>query len=304
MPAGAGAVVLQEDLARDGDTITLTGTPPVPAGRHIRRCGMDFGDGTELLPAGARIGPAQIALAIAGGHTHLAVRRIPRLAMLDSGDELAQPGEPCPAHRIPASNGAMLAAMAAAAVPCTIDRLGPVPDRMDAMAEALARAETADVIVTSGGASVGDHDLVRPALEAWGADIDFWRVAIKPGKPLLIARRGHQLVVGLPGNPASSLVTAHFFLLPVLRALLGATHCLPLAVSATLAAPLNANGNRREFLRASWDGRQVDTGLQQDSGALAALAASNALIDRPAHAPATAAGETVLIYPLAAGGIA
>ena len=299
LPAGAGAVVLQEDLARDGPTISLTGTPPAPADRHIRRCGMDFAEGSELLPAGTRIGPAQIALGIAGGHSHCAVRRPPRLAILDSGDELSKPGDPCPAHRIPASNGAMLAAMANAAVPCRIDRLGPVPDRMDAMADALARAESADVIVTSGGASVGDHDLVRPALEAWGAEIDFWRIAIKPGKPLLIARRGHQLVVGLPGNPASSLVTAHLFLLPLLRALLGAEQCLPFTVTTTLASPLPPNGNRREFLRARWDGRRVDTVRQQDSGALASLAASNALIDRPAHAPAAAAGETVLIHLLA-----
>lgn len=302
MPTGAGAVVLQEDLVRTADTVTLTGSPPAPAGRHIRRCGMDFADGAELLGTGARIGPAQVSLGFAAGHTHLAVRRPPRLAILDSGDELASPGEPCPAHRIPASNGAMLAAMAAATVPCVIDRLGPVADSLEALADALDRAEFADVIVTSGGASVGDHDLVRPALEAWGARIDFWKVAIKPGKPLLIAQRGHQIVVGLPGNPASSLVTAHFFLLPLLRALLGATQCLPLAVTTRLAAPLRAGGPRREFLRGRWDGTVVDTGHEQDSGALAALAASNVLIDRPANAPALGVGDPVTIFPLAHGG--
>ena len=301
LPAAAGAVIVQEDVAREGNALHLSGTAPSPAHRHIRPRGMDFTDGTELLAAGTRIGPAQIALGIAAGHSHLVVRRRPHLAILDSGDELAPPGEVCPAHRIPASNGAMLAAMASEAVPCVVDRLGPVPDRMDAMADALARAEAADVIVTSGGASVGDHDLVRPALEAWGAQIAFWKVAIKPGKPLLIARRGRQIVVGLPGNPASSLVTAHFFVLPLLRALLGARQSLPFTVTAKLTSPIPAGGSRREFLRARWNGAEVDAARQQDSGALASLAGSNALVDVAAGAPPRAAGETVTVYPLMPG---
>ncbi|MBU6266297.1 MAG: molybdopterin molybdotransferase MoeA [Sphingomonadales bacterium] len=298
MPAGAGAVVLQEDVSRMGDTITLTGTPPFPAHKHIRRCGMDFADGAQLLPAGTRMGPAQVALGIAGGHTHVPVRHPVHIAILDSGDELAAPGQPCPDHRIPASNGAMLAAMVAGAVPAKIDRLGPVADTMDAMADALARARYAQVIVTSGGASVGDHDLVRPALEAWGAEIDFWRVAIKPGKPLLIARKDRQIVVGLPGNPASSLVTAHFFLLPLLRSMLGAANPLPFTATARLAGNLRAGGTRREFQRAIWDGATVNPAVQQDSGALGALAASNALIDIPAHAPPRGDGDEVTIFPL------
>jgi molybdopterin molybdotransferase len=302
MPAGARAVILQEDLSRRADTITLTGYPPEPLHRHIRRCGMDFAEGSVLLPAGTRIGPAQIALGIAAGHTHLPVHRAARVAVLDSGDELARPGEACPAHRIPASNGAMLAAMVAATVPCEIARLGPVPDRLEALAAALAAAPDADIIVTSGGASVGDHDLVRPALAAWGAQIDFWKVAIKPGKPLLVATREsgtrRQLVVGLPGNPASSLVTAHLFLLPLLRALLGAAHPLPRTVAATLGTPLPPGTARREFRRARWNGATVEPIPQQDSGALAALAASNALIDIPAGVAARNAGETVTIFPL------
>ena len=151
----------------------------------------------------------------------------------------------------------MLMALAAS-VPCQAERLGPVADTMDAIAQVLARAEQADLIVTSGGASVGDHDLIRPALEAWGAEIDFWRIAIKPGKPLLVARRatagGRQLVLGLPGNPVSSHVTAYLFMLPLLRALLGSAEPLPRPFHAALAAPLGPGGSRREFLRASWDG--------------------------------------------------
>ena len=298
MPAGAGAVVLQEDVERSGDTIALTGTAPSPAHKHIRRCGMDFADGAQLLPAGTRMGPAQIALGIAGGHSHVPVHHPVHVAILDSGDELAPPGEPCPDHRIPASNGAMLATMVASAVPAKIDRLGPVPDTMAALADALARAQYARVIVTSGGASVGDHDLVRPALEAWGAEIAFWRVAIKPGKPLLIAQKGRQIVISLPGNPASSLVTAHFFLLPLLRALVGAADPLPFTATAHLAGALRPGGPRREFQRAVWNGTVVNPAVQQDSGALGALAASNALIDIPAGAPARADGEEVTIFPL------
>jgi len=302
MPPGAGAVILQEDLARTIDTIALTGKAPHPADRHIRRRGMDFVEGASLLPGGTRIGPAQIALGIAAGHTHLPVHRAAQVAILDCGDELARPDEPCPPHRIPASNGAMLAAMLAAAGPCRIARLGPVPDRLDAFAAAFAGATDADVIVTSGGASVGDHDLVRPALAAWGAKLAFWKVAIKPGKPLLVATREtgdrRQLIVGLPGNPASSLVTAHVFLLPVLRALLGAGQPLPPSVTASLAAPLPAGGARREFRRARWNGTTVDPTPEQDSGALAALAASNALIDIPASGNPRRAGDVVTIFPL------
>lgn len=303
LPQGADAVILQEDTRRDGAGLTLTGTPPSPPGKHIRRTGLDFREGGLLLEAGTRLGPAQIALAIAGGHRHVAVRRRPVLAVLDSGDELAGDDGECLPHQIPASNGTMLAMMAAPLVSRT-RRLGPVPDSMEALAEALAQAEDADVIVTSGGASVGDHDLIRPALEAWGAQIDFWRVAIKPGKPLLIARRGQQLIVGLPGNPVSSFVTAFHFLLPLLSALQGASSPLPRRIAARLAEPLGPGGGRREFLRAVWDGREIKALALQDSGALSSLAAANALIDRPARAVPAGPGEEALAYLLENGGIA
>lgn len=303
LPAGAGAVIVQEDLKREGDRLTLTGQAPSPEGKHIRRQGMDFTAGGEVLTPGVLIGPTQIALAIAAGHKHLGVRRLPRLAILDSGDELAADCENCPPHQIPASNGAMLAAMAQA-LPCRITRLGPVPDKLDALGQALEAAASADLIVTSGGASVGDHDLVRPALEAWGADIDFWRIAIKPGKPLLVARKGRQIVLGLPGNPVSSYVTAFLFLLPLLRALSGASAPLPVSLTARAGASLRAVGPRREFLRARWDGRTATPLAIQDSGALASLAAANVLIDRPVGAAAAEAGDEVPIYLLRSGGIA
>lgn len=303
LPAGAGAVILQEDIARDGDAIALTGEAPAPPGKHIRRKGLDFREGDMLLAPGTRIGPAQLALAITAGHSQLPVRRLPRLVVIDSGDELRASGEPCAPHQIPASNGAMLVALAAQ-IPCTIERLGPVADSMAAIADVLKRAETADLIVTSGGASVGDHDLIRPALEAWGAKIDFWRIAIKPGKPLLVATRGQQLILGLPGNPVSSHVTAFLFMLPLLRALLGAAAPLPRTIRTVLAAPVKAGGSRREFLRAQWDGETIAAQSLQDSGALSSLANSNALIDRSANAPPAPAGAEVSAFLLENGGIA
>lgn len=303
MPAGAGAVILQEDIAREGDRITLTGEAPFPEDKHIRRCGLDFRLGTQVLTPGLHLGPAQVALAISAGHSHIAVRRRPRVAVLDSGDELAVDFDSCAPHQVPASNGVMLAAMARA-LSCDVERIGPVPDSMEAMAEALDRAAEADVIVTSGGASVGDHDLVRPALLAWGAELDFCRVAIKPGKPILVATKGRQIVLGLPGNPVSSHVTAYLFLLPLLRALLGAAEPLPRRIRTRLATPLRAGGARREFLRATWDGESVAAQTIQDSGALAPLAASNVLIDRAARDPAAEAGDMVTAYLLENGGIA
>lgn len=303
MPVGCEAVILQEDITREGNMIRLTGEPPSPPGKHIRRAGLDFRREDVLLGSGTRIGPAQLALAISAGHAQISVHRRPRLAVIDSGDELSLPGADAAPGDIPASNGPMLAALAAPWAG-EILRIGPVPDRMDALAEALAKAHAADVIVTSGGASVGDHDLIRPALEAWGASIDFWRVAIKPGKPILIARRNSQFIVGLPGNPVSSHVTAFLFLLPLLRALQGAAAPLPRIMTTRLATVMRSGGSRREFLRAAWDGMTVTPLHLQDSGALSSLAAANALIDRAAGAPRSLPGDEVRAYLLENGGIA
>lgn len=303
LPAGADSVILQEDLHREGDRLELTGEAPFPPGKHIRGRGLDFHEGREILAPGIGIGSAQMALAVSAGHGQLLVRRRPRIAVIDSGDELSTDYDNCPPHRIPASNGLMLTAMAST-LPCITERLGPVADDMAALAHVLEQAADADVIVTSGGASVGDHDLIRPALEAWGAELDFWRVAIKPGKPILVARKGSQIVLGLPGNPVSSHVTAFLFLLPLLRALMGSASPLPLRIQARLAAPLKPGGSRREFLRANWNGTEISPQSVQDSSALAALAASNTLIDRPADAPACEVGDSVTAYLLLNGGIA
>ncbi|WP_309750787.1 molybdopterin molybdotransferase MoeA [Novosphingobium sp.] len=304
LPAGADMVLMQEDAAREGATLSLTGTPPDPLGKHIRCKGMDFAEGAQLLGHGTRLGPAQMALVLGAGHSHVAVRRAPRVVIIDSGDELSSDPGNCAVHQIPASNGVMLEALVRQTLPCTVLRIGPVADRMEALAAALSQCEHADVVVTSGGASVGDHDLIRPALAAWGAEIDFWKVAVKPGKPIIVATRGEQIVVGLPGNPVSSHVTAFLFLLPLLRALAGAAAPLPRSVEAISGEDLPPGGPRREFVRAVWDGRQVTARRNQDSGALGTLAASTVLIDRPAEAPAAPAGTPVPIYLLENGGIA
>jgi len=304
MPAGGEAVLLQEEAERDGERLAIA-----PGGeaseRHIRRMGFDFAAGEAVLEPGIRVGPAQLALALAAGHGggSLEVGRLPRVAVIDSGDELATSAEHWDDHRLPASNAAMIAAMAAP-LASSVERLGPVPDRMEALAEALARAEQADVVVTTGGASVGDHDLVRPALEAWGAEIDFWRVAMRPGKPILLARRGEQWILGLPGNPVSSYVTAFLFLLPLLRRLAGADECLPRELSARIDRALPAGGARLELVRARLGAGTVTPLDERDSSALRALAAANALIVRPIDAPPLAAGGEVTVLPLENGGMA
>lgn len=307
LPQGATIVLVQEDIARNGDSITLEGTPPCPAHKHVRPCGMDFREGDPVLPAGVPIGPAQAALALAAGHRHLPVARVPRVVVIDSGDELSSDPEDCCAHQIPASNGLMLEAMIRP-TGADVTRIGPVQDVMADLVAAFREAGDADVIVTSGGASVGDHDLVRPALEEWGATIQFWRIAIKPGKPLLIATRQlqgrTQIVVGLPGNPASSMVTAFHFVLPLLRAMMGSATPLPTRFASRLGTALPATGPRREFLRARWDGQAITPVILQDSGALAAMASSNALIDRPAGSSAAAPGDEVFGYLLQNGGMA
>lgn len=302
MPADAGAVLLQENATREGDRLSLNGEG-IPSPGHIRRAGFDFATGDALLTIGTRLSPAKLALALSAGHASARVHALPALAVLDSGDELATDPADCAPHQIPASNGAMLAAMATPYT-ATIRRLGPVPDSLDAMATALEAAGDADVIVTSGGASVGDHDLVRPAIKAWGAELDFWRVAIKPGKPLLVARKGKQVVLGLPGNPVSSFVTAQLFLLPLLRKLGGAANPLPRAIAAALHGSLPQGGPRAQFLRARWHDGCLQPIAQQDSSALRSLAMAEALIERPIDAPSASVGDLVRAYPLDNGGIA
>jgi molybdopterin molybdotransferase len=298
VPEGADRVLLQEDAARDESTITATDLPP--PGRHIRLAGFDFRSGDLLLTRGTRITAGRMALAFAAGHGRVTVTRPVRVAVMDSGDELASDPAKCLPHQIPASNGAMIAALIAP-LGCEVTRIGPVPDDRAALAAALAQAEAADILITSGGASVGDHDLIKPALADWGAQIAFWKIAIKPGKPLLVATRGSQVVLGLPGNPVSSFVTALLFALPLIRASQGDPDPLPKPETLRAGEDLPAVGARREFLRAVRDGDHVRLAGSQDSSALSALAEADCLIDRPAHSPALNAGEPVPVYKLQNG---
>ncbi len=300
MPQGADAVLLQENALRSDEELSLNGEGD-PTPRHIRRAGFDFKQGDEILSAGTHIGPAQIALALTSGNAAVPVHRLPKVAVIDSGDELASDAANCAPHQIPASNGAMLAAMLRGLTSET-RRIGPVADDLGALAAAFGDAGdgpvAADVIVTSGGASVGDHDLVRPALEAWGAEISFWRVAMKPGKPLLVARKDSQFVIGLPGNPVSSFVTAYFFLLPMLRVMGGNRAPCPQPISIPLGTDIPPGGSRLEFLRAIVANGCVTPVSEQDSSALRALARTNALIERPSNAPEAKAGTAALTYLL------
>lgn len=296
VPDGAEKILLKEHASLDGTELQTNGKGEAQA-RHIRKQGFDFRSGDVLLEAGHRLNAAALALALGGGHSVVPVARKPHIVILDSGDELCADPAHCLPGQIPASNGVMLAAMASA-VPCTITRIGPVADNREALANALASATGADLLVTSGGASIGDHDLIRPALEDWGADLAFWRVAIKPGKPLMVARRDTTLVLGLPGNPVSSFVTGWLFMLPVLRALSGASHPLPSKVFLPSGMALAENGARRNFLRAHWDGKDIYPVPEQDSSALGAIASANALVERPENSPATEAGAIVPVYLL------
>jgi molybdopterin molybdotransferase len=305
MPQGSDRVLIQENAAIAGDVIAATDMPPPE--RHVRKRGFDFSKGDQILPAGTLIGPAQIALAMSSGNARVEVAVPPSIAVLDSGDELVADPSACDDHQIPASNGPMLAAMLRPLVGDRITRIGPVKDDRAALAESLAQVDAieADILITSGGASVGDHDLIKPALQDWGAELSFWKVAMKPGKPLMVATRngphGPQVILGLPGNPVSSFVTSFLFALPLLRRALGMANLLPAPHQMIAGEALPEVGSRQEFLRGVHDGTTVSRASSQDSSALAALAQANCLIDRPAGSPAVAIGDPVPVYLLESG---
>ncbi len=296
LPDGADAVLVQEEAARDGDTVRLSGSGPVRGG-NIRRAGIDFSQDDVLIATGQRLSPARIALAASGGHGEIRVARRVRVAIVASGDELTLPGAPLSDRTLPESNGVMLAAMLAD-LPVDVIDLGILPDRLDTIAAAFARVE-ADILVTTGGASVGDHDLIRPALAAAGGAIDFWRIALRPGKPMLAGKIGEMLVLGLPGNPVSAFVTAAIFLKPLFAAISGARDPRPVAYPAILGAPLRENDRRQDYLRATTRDGRVYAAERQDSSLLATLAEADCMIIRAPFAPAATTGDSVEILPIA-----
>ncbi len=300
VPAGADAVLIQEDASLDGHQVTPTEAPL--AGRHIRRRGQDFSAGDVLIPPGVRLNARAVGLAAAANHPWLTVHRRPTVAILATGDEIAMPGEPIPAGGIVSSNAHALAAMVRArgGSPTVL----PVaPDRPESIAAAAASVLGVDVLVTTGGASVGEHDLVQAGLARHGFELDFWKIAMRPGKPLIHGRLGPTAVLGLPGNPVSALVCAVLFLLPALDRLQGLPGEAPRTVPARLAAAVAANDHRADHLRATIDGESsglpvVTPFAKQDSSMLRLLNSAEALILRAPDAPALPAGALVSIIRL------
>jgi molybdopterin molybdotransferase len=292
VPGGADAVIIQEDVATDGAALTMTGDGPGARGRHIRGQATDFAAGDCLLHAGTRLTPGAIAAAAMSGAVQLTVGRRPRVAILTTGDELVQAGRPLTAGQIPDSNSPMLMAMLASG-PADVSLPHHVRDDRATLTKILKElARRHDVIVTVGGASVGDHDHVRGALQDAGGQIDFWKIAMRPGKPLIAGTIGDAVLLGLPGNPSSAFVTATLFLLPLVRHLAGALDALPAIHQAPLASPLGGGGGRRDYLRARLENGALLPLIGQDSGMTLPLAAANALLIRNIGAPPRAAGET------------
>jgi molybdopterin molybdotransferase len=302
VPPGADTIVIQENAGRDGNLVTVG--KPAPAGRHIRRAGLDFKQGDILLPRGRRLNERDVMLAAAMSHPRLPVHRRPRIAVLGTGDELKPPGSPLGPGEIVYSNGFALMALARGEGADVID-LGIVPDQVEATVSAIRQARDggADILLTTGGASVGDYDLVQKGLAAEGLALSFWRVALRPGRPMMNGRLGAMHVLGLPGNPVSAYVCAVLFLVPLIRRLAGRTDVEPEPESATLGRELPENDERADYLRATLhrgaDGTLVATPIKiQDSSMMAALAKADCLVIRAPHAPAAAAGSRCAILRL------
>lgn len=303
VPAGADAIVIQENTETAGEDVLIKES--VPPGRFVRPAGLDFRAGEVGLPAGRLLSARDIGLAAAMNRPWLSVRRRPRIALLGTGDEVVLPGEAPGPNQIVGSNSFSLAAFVTACGGVPVN-LGVVPDDADALATGVARAQGADLLVTTGGVSVGEHDLVRDVLGERGLKLDFWRIAMRPGKPLLFGEVGSLPVLGLPGNPVSTVVCAAVFLRPAMAVMLGRPEPETALDSAVLGSDLPANDRRQDYLRAELKidaaGRRVAAPFsRQDSSMLAMLARADCLIVRPPLAAPAEAGTTVPILPLSGG---
>jgi molybdopterin molybdotransferase len=295
VPDGADAVVIQEDTVADGKRITVKEAATV--GRHIRPAGVDFREGDVLLRSGTRLTERDLALAAGMNHPRLPVRRRPKIAILATGDELVMPGATPGAGQIVYSNGYALHALARSEGAETID-LGIAADTVAATTAGIRRAREsgADILITTGGASVGDHDLVKPALEAEGIAMAFWKIAMRPGKPMMHGHLGAMRVIGLPGNPVSSYVCGFLFMVPLIRALAGRSIVHHRRERAVLGRDVGPNDMREDYLRARLEEREDGTLVavpvnHQDSSLLANLAAAQALLVRAPFAPKAEAGS-------------
>ncbi len=304
VPAGADAIVIQENTKAEGDRVSVV-DGKAPAGRFVRPSGLDFKSGQVLLKAGRCLTARDVGLAAAMNRPWLRVRRRPRVAILATGDEVVMPGEPVGPSQILGSNSLTLAAFVTACGGEAV-QLGIAPDDREALARMAAGAAGTDLLMTTGGASVGDHDLIREVLGGQGFALDFWKIAMRPGKPLIFGRIGPTPVLGLPGNPVSTVVCATVFLRPAMAAMLGETEEPETAETALLAADLPANDERQDYLRATLsrdaEGRTTVRAFgRQDSSMLATVARADGLIVRPPHAAAAKAGEPVEVLRLGGG---
>ena len=302
IPQGADAVIIQEDTVIEGDGITIT--EAARPGRHIRPAGIDFRQDDVLLTRGMRLADRDLSLAAGMNYPELPVRRRPKVAILATGDELVMPGSTPGPGQIVYSNGYALQALARAEGADTMD-LGIAADTLQATTLGIRRASDvgADILITTGGASVGDHDLVKQSLEAEGVTMAFWRIAMRPGKPMMHGRLGAMRVIGLPGNPVSSYVCAWLFLVPLIRALSGRSDIRHASEQALLGRDVAANDEREDYLRARLEigaeGGLIATPVtHQDSSLLGNLAAARALVIRPPFAPAAASGSACSILRL------
>ena len=293
LPAGADAVVIQEDTERTGDKVTVKAGPRL--GENVRYAGLDFYKDAVLLAKGRRLAARDISLAAAGNNPRLAVGRRPRVAILATGDELVNPGDPIGPNQIVSSNGVGLSAFVRAHGGEPVD-LGIAPDDARTLKIMAQGAEGADLLVTIGGASVGDHDLIQKVLGEVGLEVDFWKIAMKPGKPLMFGRFNGTPMIGLPGNPVSALVCALLYLGPAIVKLQGGENTAPRQIRARLGSDLKANNFRADFIRAKLSanaaGEPVATAFPvQDSSMLSLLSQADGLIRRPPDAPAAKAGD-------------
>jgi molybdopterin molybdotransferase len=296
VPDGADLVILQEDVIRSGNDIVITEKTDTAIGANIRPTGNDFRAGSTLT-APRRLSPADIALAAAMGHAKVTVTRRPDIALIATGNELVQPGENPGPDQIAASNSYGLHAL--------LSRLGALPrllpiarDDLDSLAQSFTLAQGADLIVTIGGASVGDHDLVARAAAAAGMQPTFHKVAMRPGKPLMAGRLQGTALLGLPGNPVSAMVCGSIFLSPMVQVLLGHPAAPAPRRSVPLATPLAPNGPREHYLRARRTPDGVTAFSRQDSSLLTLLAEADCLIVQPANDPGRATGQMVDIIEL------
>ncbi len=298
IPSGADAIVIQEDTTSDGEQVVMS-VPAIP-GRHIRAAGLDFKAGAVLLKAGHKLAARDLSLVAAADMPRVAVRRKPVVVIAATGDELSLPGEPRKPGGIVASSAFGLSALIAEWGGHPVD-LGILPDRAEAFAAIADKARQADLVVTTGGASVGDHDLVQSALTPLGFKLGFWKVAMRPGKPIIFGHLKGTPLIGLPGNPVSAMVGAHLFLRPAVSALLGTSSEWPF-LKAKLLEPLKANDSRQDYLRAVLEVRDGEYWVKaqsiQDSSMLSPLSRANCLIVRAPHAEPRARGDYADILQL------